>query len=559
MIEDATLEELRGHADAIIEAVMARNGFTLRKAGARWVAQCPFHDDRQPSFSINDGLYHCFACREGGDHIRLIQELEGLEFPDAVRAAAEIVGVEVKEADGASQPRTDPDAGILAEAASRFHQALLDTPAAVSYLSDRGVTLDDITRFRIGYCPPRTTWWDGLDVDALYRVGVLYEPKEQGWRPYAPFSDRIVFPWMDHTGATRGFGARIWRDGQDGAKYVNSPNRRRFSKGDLLYGLAQARAGIRRAGRAVLVEGYLDVVAAHRVGLTNTVAVCGVAVTDAHLALLSRSGLGCSTIVMLTDGDKAGRDAFVAAAQLEHRLGIKVAPLPDGVDPDDLARSDPDRLTQLVDDARPAIDVVLDQVGDLDDFEVLAEAVETCRGVINGSTPPLARGKTIERVAKVLGVTPGSLTGSSAPTRTEASSPPPAARSAGVALLERSVLRALVCFHIDIAPWVDPVMFSDPATAEAVEAVWDQTPVAEAAAKVSAPAAALLAEVVNDPTPVSRAAAAKTAGLWLAAIAPPSASRRAQLKARQGDPDAIEDLYQAVMASGSKLSPNGGP
>ena len=318
----------------------------LKKAGANYVACCPFHSEKTPSFSVSPAkqFYHCFGCGAHGTAVGFLMEHGGRSFPDAVEELARDAHLEVPrdERPGQKEQRAqEQDLNELLLAAAKFYRAQLkDAPRAVAYLKGRGLTGEIAARFGLGYAPDA---WQHLkavfaeyDNPALDAAGLVING-ENGKR-YDRFRDRVMFPIHDSRGRVIGFGGRVLDQGDP--KYLNSPETPVFSKGRELYGLYLARAAIRDAGRVVVVEGYMDVVALAQHGVEYAVATLGTATTPIHAQKLFRL---TETVVFCFDGDNAGRGAAWRALEntlpaLADGKNAAFLFLPDGEDPDDYVR-----------------------------------------------------------------------------------------------------------------------------------------------------------------------------------------------------------------------------
>jgi len=318
----------------------------LKRAGANYVACCPFHSEKTPSFSVSPSkqFYHCFGCGAHGTAVGFLMEYGGKAFPDAVEELARDAGLEVPRVERPGERERRDEAQDLNEillAAAKFYRAQLkDAPRAIDYLKSRGLTGEIAARFGIGYAPDA---WQGLeavfpkyDAPELDAAGLVING--DGGKRYDRFRDRVMFPIHDSRGRVIGFGGRVMGDGEP--KYLNSPETPVFSKGRELYGLYLARNAIRDAGRVVVVEGYMDVVALAQHGIEYAVATLGTATTPTHAQKLFRL---TDTVVFCFDGDAAGRKAAWRA--LENTLPVLADGknavflfLPDGEDPDDYVR-----------------------------------------------------------------------------------------------------------------------------------------------------------------------------------------------------------------------------
>ncbi len=318
----------------------------LKKAGANYVACCPFHSEKTPSFSVSPTkqFYHCFGCGAHGTAIGFLMEHSGKAFPDAVEELARDAGLEVPRVERPGERERREEAQDLTEhlltAASFYRGQLKDAPRAIEYLKRRGLTGEIAARFGIGYAPDE---WQGLagafpnyDDPALDAAGLVIAG-DAGKR-YDRFRDRVMFPIHDTRGRVIGFGGRVLGDGEP--KYLNSPETPVFSKGRELYGLFLARNAIRDAGMAVVVEGYMDVVALAQHGVDYAVATLGTATTPVHVQKLFRL---TDRVVFCFDGDAAGRKAAWRALEntlpaLADGKNAQFLFLPDGKDPDDFVR-----------------------------------------------------------------------------------------------------------------------------------------------------------------------------------------------------------------------------
>ena len=347
MIPEAFIQELLNRVD-IVDVV--DRSVPLKKAGANYSACCPFHNEKSPSFTVSPTkqFYHCFGCGAHGTAIGFLMEHQGLSFVEAVQELAKSVGMIVpQEQRDTDQPQQKVMLGlqeILQRASNYYRQELKKSPRAIEYLKGRGLSGKIAARFQMGYAP--AGWqnlesvFDNYQAEALKTAGLVVE-NEQG-RRYDRFRDRIMFPIHDQKGQVIGFGGRIMRtQGEDdGPKYLNSPETPLFQKGQELYGLFLARKPIRDAGRVLVVEGYMDVVALAQYGIEYAVAALGTATTPYHITKLMRQ---TDDIVFCFDGDAAGRKAAWRAAMnalpaLTDGLKLSFLFLPKEHDPDSYVR-----------------------------------------------------------------------------------------------------------------------------------------------------------------------------------------------------------------------------
>jgi len=350
-IKDSSVESVKAAID-MVELVSAYT--SPRKAGARYSARCPFHEERTPSFSINavDKLYYCFGCGAKGDAITFVREKEGLDFAQAIEWLADRFRVpleyeEVSPEVDARRRRTERLHALLEQAASFYERYLWESAAgepARAYLSGRGLGREVAQLYRLGLSPSeghtlkQKAREKGFADDELVAAGLLNR------RGYDYFQGRLMFPLADARGRILGFQARKLRDDDPlEAKYVNSPEGDLFRKGAILYGLDRARSAIAKENGAVIVEGNTDVLALRQAGLERVVASMGTALTERQLKDLKQL---TTHITLCFDGDKAGQDATLRGMDLAvaQQLDVRVVPLPSGVDPADAAETFGDLL-----------------------------------------------------------------------------------------------------------------------------------------------------------------------------------------------------------------------
>ncbi|HXF68054.1 MAG TPA: DNA primase [Burkholderiales bacterium] len=343
MIPQSFIQELLGRVD-IVEVVDRH--VKLKRAGANYVACCPFHSEKTPSFTVSPTkqFYHCFGCGAHGTAVGFLMEYAGMGFVEAVKELAAGVGLKVPEVRSERAERRAAESESLTEvllrAARYYREELKKAPHAIAYLKGRGLSGEIAGRFGIGYAPEG---WQNLaaafsdyEGPALAAAG-LTKTSEEG-RRYDLFRNRIMFPIVDVRGNVIGFGGRVLGEGEP--KYLNSPETAVFEKGRELYGLYQARRAIRDAGRVVVVEGYMDVVALAQHGVEYAVATLGTATTGQHVQKLLRQA---EEVVFCFDGDEAGRRAAWRALeaslpQLPDGKQVKFLFLPQGEDPDTYVR-----------------------------------------------------------------------------------------------------------------------------------------------------------------------------------------------------------------------------
>ncbi len=343
---DTFLDELRSRV-GLVQVIQRK--MKLVKAGREWKGCCPFHNEKTPSFYVNEdkGFYHCFGCGAHGDVIRFVVEQDGLRFPEAVRSLAAEAGLAIPEESPEARERQKAQAGlhdIAAAAADWFAEQLagLSGANARRYVDGRGLTAETVRRFALGYAPEGNRLKSALARHGeakLIEVGLIGHAEERD-ESYDRFRNRLMFPIRDARGRTVGFGGRILGDGQP--KYLNSPDTVLFDKGRLLYNLDQAGPIARKSGRLLVVEGYMDVIALAQAGVEEAVAPLGTALTEWQMQLLWRV---VPEPVLCFDGDAAGRRAAERAALkalplLAPGQSLRILTLPQGQDPDDLVKAE---------------------------------------------------------------------------------------------------------------------------------------------------------------------------------------------------------------------------
>ena len=391
----------------------------LTKKGRNFVCLCPFHNDSHPSFLVSPdkSIAYCFACRSGGDIFSFYQKIEGCDFPQAIRELAEKTGVKLEERAMANAPKKDEKdrARECVQAALRFYRDhLKKSPVALEYLKKRAIPEEQIAQFEIGVAPDSfsATYEEllkqGYSRKEILGAGLGVQRELQEERIYDRFRNRLMFPIHDAQGALIGFGGRTLAD--DDAKYINSSDGILFHKSNVLYGMHHAKDAIRERGRALLVEGYFDVLACHRVGATHAVATCGTALTEQHVKLLKRYA---ETVTLCLDSDRAGQDAMERAFLLLSANGMHVEAvmLPEK-DPADTLQSDPALLkTLLTSPAPPYLETVLLQMRSLDLSAALPrrEALRHLLTLFNALQSSVERRDYIAKAAAVFQTTEGAL------------------------------------------------------------------------------------------------------------------------------------------------------
>lgn len=408
----------------------------LRRQGSSYVGLCPWHDDSRPSMQVNPDRqsFKCWVCDIGGDIFSFIMRVEGLEFREALEMLAERAGVELRPTAGSGPAESQFDRRnllkITAWAEKQFHQCLLQSPEAEparAYLSDRGIDLQSVERFHIGFAPQE---WDWLlrkaaaaswSPEALERVGLVVRRDSGGY--YDRFRGRLMFSIRDARSRPIACGGRVLPEfaGEKDAKYINSPETPLFSKSRELFALDLAREGIRREGQIVVMEGYTDVIMAHQHGVDHAVAVLGTALGEQHVPLIRRF---TDSITLVLDGDAAGQRRTMdildnlLALFVAHEVELRILGLPDGSDPCDVILSQgSEAFRALLKESRDALthkmDVVMQSLSSTSAPHRTAQAVESILGALARALPRGASASSaslmreqqvLVRIAKQFGV-----------------------------------------------------------------------------------------------------------------------------------------------------------
>jgi DNA primase len=394
----------------------------LEKAGAHYKANCPFHQERTPSFMVNEerNMWHCFGCGKGGDIFAFVMEIEGIGFREALVLLADKAGVELpaygnREQNAEARDEKERLYAILDYALRFYEKQLWEGPGKkkiLPYLKERGLSEESIKTFRLGYAPEG---WEhlaeflgsrGYTAPELEKAGLALK-RDSGRGVYDRFRDRIMFPVFDILGRPIGFSARLAPGGnEEQAKYLNTPETALYHKSRALYGLAQAKQAMKRAGATVVVEGNMDVIALYQAGIQNTVAVSGTALTDEQLSLMKRYGKDLS---LFFDMDGAGQKAARKSAELAlaREFSVKVVALPSGKDAADLGREDPEALREAALSAIPAPEYFLSTLlasHDTGSAEGKRAITEAYAPLLLSIKNPIEQGYYVKEFAARLGV-----------------------------------------------------------------------------------------------------------------------------------------------------------
>lgn len=405
---------------SFIDELVARNPIedvvgqyvNLKRSGANLFGLCPFHGEKTASFSVapDKGIYYCFGCHKGGGVINFMMEIEGLSYPDAVRALAKRVGMEVPEDEQyQSRYRQQERLWALCKEAARFYHAQLYLPAGAEglrYAQKRGMSKSALTKFGIGFAPNA---WTGL-VDAMRAKGYTDQElrdaglvSEKNGRIYDRFRNRLMFPIIDVRGNLIGFGGRVMDDSTP--KYLNSPETVIFNKRKNLFALNLAKKS--KLGYLILVEGYMDAVALHQYGFDCAVASLGTSLTEEHATLLSRY---TEQVVLIYDGDEAGQNATRRAIPMLEKAGlqVKVLRMRDAKDPDEfLKKYGADKFKVLLEESSNRVEYQLDAIRrkyDLREDEQRVKFVQEAAELISSLGSAVQREVYGSRAAEAAGI-----------------------------------------------------------------------------------------------------------------------------------------------------------
>jgi DNA primase len=503
----SSIDDVKARIDIV--DLVSEAGVKLRHSGRNYTGFCPFHGNtRTPAFVVwpESGTWRCFGeCNEGGDIFKFVMKREGVDFKEALRRLAEKAGVQLEEytpKQVEQREENDRLRSLLEDAVTFYRHHLINTPAGKSafdyLLQKRKLTPQTIETFGLGYAPEA---WDtalkyflqkGFSELDLYDAGLATQRDSGGY--YDRFRHRIMIPIRDAEGRMTGFGARIHPDdpNKDQAKFINTAETPIFSKGRLLYGLDRARKPIRAADQAVIVEGYLDVIALHQAGFENVVSPMGTALTEDQLRLLKRF---TRKVVLALDPDAAGQKAvlrgldaarasmdreeelrFDARGLLRHearlQADLRVARMPDDLDPDEIVQRNPDQWKQLIAGAKPIVEHVMETLlagQSADDPKVKADITRQMLPLIDDLATPVERDSYRQMLARRLRVDERALISTQAagakPARRAARTKAEPAAQTGVAATAASVLNptrkieanvlAILLKHPDLLPRLD--------------------------------------------------------------------------------------------------------
>ncbi|MFW5785254.1 MAG: DNA primase [Chitinispirillaceae bacterium] len=414
--DDTVKEDIRARADI---ALIVGRYVNLKPQGQTLKGLCPFHKEKTPSFNVNParGFYHCFGCGKGGDVFSFLQEIEGVDFPEALRMLAQETGVRLEtrheEASDAGNPAKVSKTELIdihKEASLFYYHQIKAFPKTVEYFKSRGLSAETVKEFQLGYAPPG--WSELIDYmrakniaqSELVECGLAVQ-KENG-RVYDRFRDRIIFPLYDLTGRVIAFAGRgLEADAKP--KYLNSPETALYQKNRVLYGIHKARQGIREQKRILVVEGYMDYLSLYQAGIRNAVATSGTAFTVEHAHLIRRF---TSRVVLVFDGDQAGLGAAQKALQVlaPFNLEVSVLVLPQGEDPDSFVKAQgADAFLGMLDSAQNSTSFLIEKAvseHDSDSPHGKRQVIEELAAYVEQLKDPIIRDDFITKLSDRLRV-----------------------------------------------------------------------------------------------------------------------------------------------------------
>ena len=395
----------------------------LKKSGRNYSGLCPFHADKDPSFTVSPekGFFYCFGCKEGGNAVSYLTKLRGYSYLEAIEELANVTGVElqfdrVDQATWKKSREKKREMLALNKLANSFYRMSLSEPQASSarrYLEERGLTAQIMSDFQVGYSIPGGSLYrhlaaQGAPLNLAEEIGLIVVGRSG--KHTDRLQDRVMFPILTVSNDIAGFSGRMLPGGRD-PKYLNSPDSKIFTKGELLFGLVQGRDAIKKDGFCLLVEGQIDVLALHQSGLQNAAAPLGTALTE-HQALVIRRFT--DQVVLMFDGDDAGRKAAWRGMTVLMGAGVygRMAKMPDGEDPDSLLRSGgPEAVRAVVDQARPFLEFAVENIVASAGSELRGRSLAARKGMDFASALPnsLDRQVFLQRLSTELRLSPDSL------------------------------------------------------------------------------------------------------------------------------------------------------
>ncbi|MDH3345993.1 MAG: DNA primase [Kiritimatiellaceae bacterium] len=472
------IDEIRSRNDI---ADVIGSYLSLKNAGSRFKALCPFHKEKTPSFTISPDrqIYHCFGCDAGGDVIQFIQEYEKVDFMVALQMLADRIGMDLSFEEGNGKTSNKRELFKIHEGVAQLYSRILldheSGEAGRTYLASRNLKPETVDDFQIGFAPDR---FDALEkwaeqkkipLELMIEAGLMAR-SERG-SIYDRFRKRLMFPIRDEAGRVIGFSGRLIDPNDKGGKYVNSPETPLFRKSRVLFGIDKARRAMADKRTAIVVEGQLDAIRCHEVGIAHVVASQGTALTSDHARMIRRYA---DEVVLVLDADAAGQKAALRSSEafIAEELSVRVASLPAGEDPDSLIISQgADAFLTRVSAAVSALDFLIDSSAQTENLETDAGMMRTSRAVqalIACAPGAIQRDRMIQRASERLGLSPTALRRDMArksrptPRSPESETPqPPAAPTVHHPDAEVSLVQLLCLYPEEVFPIVADHLPSD--------------------------------------------------------------------------------------------------
>ncbi len=527
MIPDDVVEEVRSRCD-IVDVI--GQFVPLKRSGKDYKANCPFHEERTPSFYVvpSKGFFKCFGCGASGDVFSFLMRRMGLDFVEAVKHVGARCGVEVREVSSAQGDEDPYQAHLEANAFARdFYVSRLWDPAdgavARAYLEERAIGRETAERYGLGFAPDgwrelrEAAGQHGISDEVLLEVGLL-TTSERSQEPYDRFRNRLIFPIEGLSGRVVAFGGRLLgREARGAPKYLNSPESPIYRKGEVLYGLSWARHEIRREGVALVVEGYMDVVSLVASGVGNVVAPLGTAVTEEQASLLSRY---CTRVLLLFDSDSAGLKATFRAGDTLLSAGLhpSVVTLPPGEDPDSVVRKEGlEALRAYLSQALDVLDrklQILEERGHFDSIERTRQAVDRLLPTLRAARDRALRDIYVAKVASRTGVKRETLESEIGRTllRRHSGGAISQKRPEGAAPVLMGAERSIILLMLKDRRWVPaaqerlgPQDFVDPLYASIFQSLLENPDLQRTPEGMDPVVASRLEELLEDPEPVAQA------------------------------------------------------
>lgn len=342
----------------------------LEKAGSNFKGRCPFHNEKTPSFFVSPerGNYYCFGCHAKGDIFTFVQEFEGLDFIGSLKLLADRAGIKIEKFESGQKGEREKILSVVEQAVLFYQRQFDNYDPAKKYMKDRGVKEETISSFRIGYAP--VGWRNLFDYllsknispEDMLKAGLIKKKEDSQNSYYDVFRGRIMFPISDPSGRVVAFSGRILVPDDKSPKYLNSPDTILFNKSEILFGLDKAKNDIKIKDYSILVEGQMDLIMLHQVGIKNTVASSGTAITESHIKNLQRRS---NRIIMFFDADNAGFSASNKTTQIafiSFGMEVKLAQLPKGKDPADIIKEDPEKIKDILKNSKNIVDFYVDTI-----------------------------------------------------------------------------------------------------------------------------------------------------------------------------------------------------